>query len=72
MPLGLADIIVLGKPQEDEPKEMNQGGVAAGGGYQPSVFQNQVPMTAGFTPPSTIAPPTPTCSYRGIYTIFCI
>ena len=66
MPFGPADIIVLGKPQEDEPKEMNQGGIATGiGGYQPSVFQNQVPMTAGFTPPSSVAPPTPTPAPTG-------
>ena len=66
MPFGPTDIIILGKPEEDEPKEMNQGGIATGiGGYQPSVFQNQVPMTAGFTPPSTVAPPTPTPAPTG-------
>ena len=66
VPFGPTDIIILGKPEEDEPKEMNQGGIATGiGGYQPSVFQNQVPMTAGFTPPSTVAPPTPTPAPTG-------
>jgi len=68
MPFGPADLVILGKPQEDKPREMNQGGIATGiGGYQPSVFQNQVPMTAGFTPPSTIAPPTPTPAPTGGY-----
>jgi len=68
MPFGPADLVILGKPQEDELREMNQGGIATGiGGYQPSVFQNQVPMTAGFTPPSSVAPPTPTPAPTGGY-----
>ncbi len=66
VPFGPTDIIILGKPEEDELREMNQGGMATGiGGYQPSVFQGQTPMTAGFTPPSTVAPPTPTPAPTG-------
>ena len=68
LPFGPADIVILGKPQEDEPKEMNQGGFATGiGGYQPSVFQNQPQTTAPVIPPSSIAPPPPAASPAGGY-----
>ena len=68
MPFGPTDIIILGKPEEDEPKEMNQGGFATGiGGYQPSVYQGQPLVNAPVIPPSSIAPPPPAASPAGGY-----
>ena len=77
MPFDMADlIIVTGKPEDDEPKEMAQGGVVQAnqgafmpstgiGGYQQSVFQNQPQVAAPFVPASSIAPPPPAPSPAG-------
>ena len=76
MPFGPADLVILGKPEEGEPKEMygggmvyaNQGTFATGiGGYQPSVFQGQTQTSAPYVPPSSVAPPTPAPSPAGGY-----
>jgi len=76
MPFGPADLVILGRPEEDEPKEMygggmvyaNQGTFATGiGGYQPSVFQGQPQTSAPYVPPSSVAPPPPAPSPAGGY-----
>ena len=68
MPFGPADLVILGRPQEDEPKEMNQGGFATGiGGYQPSIYQGQPLVNAPVIPPSSVTPPTPTAAPAGGY-----
>jgi len=76
MPFGPADLVILGRPEEDEPKEMygggmvyaNQGTFATGiGGYQPSVFQGQPQTNAPYVPPSSVAPPIPAPSPAGGY-----
>jgi len=76
MPFGPADLVILGRPEEDEPKEMygggmvyaNQGTFATGiGGYQPSVFQGQPQTNAPYVPPSSVAPPIPASSPAGGY-----
>ena len=77
MPFDMADlIIVTGEPEDDEPKEMAEGGVVQAnqgafmpftgiGGYQQSVFQNQPQVSAPFVPASSIAPPPPAPSPAG-------
>ena len=69
LPFGPADLVILGRPEEAEPKEMygggmvyaNQGTFATGiSGTQPSVYQNQILPAAPAVPPSSVAPPTPT------------
>ena len=76
MPFGPADLVILGKPEEGEPKEMygggmvyaNQGTFATGiGGYQQSVFQGQPQTSAPYVPPSSVAPPPPAPSPAGGY-----
>jgi hypothetical protein len=69
-------IIVTGEQEEDEPREMAEGGVVHAnqgafmpstgiGGYQQSVFQNQPQVAAPFVPASSIAPPPPAPSPAG-------
>ena len=74
LPFGPADLVILGKPQEAEPKEMysggmvyaNQGTFATGiGGSQPSIYQGQTLPAAPAVPPSSVAPPTPTPAPAG-------
>ena len=77
MPFNMADLIILSGEQEDnEPKEMAEGGVVHAnqgtfmpstgiGGYQQSVFQNQPQTNASFVPPSSVAPPPPAQSPAG-------
>jgi len=69
LPFGPADLVILGRPEEAEPKEMygggmvyaNQGTFATGiSGTQPSVYQGQTLPAAPAVPPSSVAPPTPT------------
>tara|TARA_R110001599_G_scaffold334616_1_gene550990 strand:- start:51 stop:1652 length:1602 start_codon:yes stop_codon:yes gene_type:complete len=69
LPFGPADLVILGRPQEAEPKEMYGGGMvyaangtfATGiGGSQPSIYQGQTLPAAPAVPPSSVAPPTPT------------
>jgi len=69
LPFGPADLVILGRPEEAEPKEMygggmvyaNQGTFATGiSGTQPSVYQGQTLPAAPAIPPSSVAPPTPT------------
>jgi hypothetical protein len=79
MPFNMADLIIVsGEQEDDEPKEMAQGGVVHAnqgafmpstgiGGYQQSVFQNQPQTTASFVPPSSVAPPPPAQSPAGGY-----
>jgi len=79
MPFNMADLIIVSGEQEDnEPKEMAEGGVVHAnqgtfmpstgiGGYQQSVFQNQPQTTASFVPPSSVAPPPPAQSPAGGY-----
>ena len=79
MPFNMADLIILsGEQEDDEPKEMAQGGVVHAnqgtfmpstgiGGYQQSVFQNQPQTNASFVPPSSVAPPPPAQSPAGGY-----
>ena len=76
MPFGPADLVILGKPEEGEPKEMygggmvyaNQGTFATGiGGYQPSVFQGQPQTSAPYVPQSSVAPPPPVAAPAGGY-----
>ena len=79
MPFNMADLIIVSGEQEDnEPKEMAQGGVVHAnqgtfmpstgiGGYQQSVFQNQPQTNASFVPPSSVAPPPPAQSPAGGY-----
>ena len=77
MPFNMADLIILsGEQEDDEPKEMAEGGVVHAnqgtfmpstgiGGYQQSVFQNQPQTNASFVPPSSVAPPPPAQSPAG-------
>jgi len=79
MPFNMADLIILsGEQEDDEPKEMAEGGVVHAnqgtfmpstgiGGYQQSVFQNQPQTNASFVPPSSVAPPPPAQSPAGGY-----
>ena len=79
MPFNMADLIIVsGEQENDEPREMAQGGVVYAnqgtfmpstgiGGYQQSVFQNQPQTTASFVPPSSVAPPPPAQSPAGGY-----
>ena len=79
MPFNMADLIIVsGEQEDDEPKEMAQGGVVHAnqgafmpstgiGGYQQSVFQNQPQVSAPFVPASSIAPPPPAQSPAGGY-----
>lgn len=77
MPFDMADlIIVTGKPEEDKPKEMAQGGVIQAqtgtfvpnygiAGTRPSVFDQRV--TSSYTPPSSSIAPTPISAPAGGY-----
>jgi len=79
MPFNMADLIIVsGEQEDDEPKEMAEGGVVHAnqgafmpstgiGGYQQSVFQNQPQTNASFVPPSSVAPPPPAPSPAGGY-----
>jgi len=70
VPFGPADLlIVAGEPEEEEPREMAEGGVvhAQAGtfvqpatgimGYQPSIYQGQQTSATYTPPPSSVAPP---------------
>ena len=74
LPFGPADLVILGRPEEAEPKEMygggmvyaNQGTFATGiSGTQPSIYQGQTLPAAPAVPPSSVAPPTPTPAPAG-------
>jgi len=74
LPFGPADLVILGRPEEAEPREMygggmvyaNQGMFATGmGNSQPSIYQGQTLPTAPAVPPSSVTPPTPTPAPAG-------
>ena len=74
LPFGPADLVILGRPEEAEPKEMYGGGMvyASNGtfatgisGTQPSIYQGQTLPAAPAVPPSSVAPPTPTPAPAG-------
>jgi len=74
LPFGPADLVILGRPEEAEPREMysggmvyaNQGTFATGiSDTQPSVYQGQTLPAAPAIPPSFVAPPTPTPAPAG-------
>jgi len=74
LPFGPADLVILGRPEEAEPREMygggmvyaNQGTFATGiSGTQPSIYQGQTLPAAPAVPPSSVAPPTPTPAPAG-------
>ena len=79
MPFNMADLIIVsGEQENDEPREMAEGGVVYANqgtfmpstgisGYQQSVFQNQPQVAAPFIPPSSVAPPPPEPSPAGGY-----
>ncbi len=77
MPFNMADLIIVsGEQEDDEPREMAEGGVVHANqgafmpstgisGYQQSVFQNQPQVSAPFIPASSVAPPPPAPSPEG-------
>jgi hypothetical protein len=82
MPFSMADIVIIGEPmegEEEEPREMAQGGMvyAQGGtfvqpstgiaGFQPSIYQGQQTTSTYTPPPSSVAPPAPQPSPAGGY-----